>query len=242
MLTLAFFLVALFYAAIGFGGGSSYLALLTAFNIPFEVLPKIALVCNILVVSGGCWHFYQKKFFKLNLILPFVLGSVPLALLGGMYRLSEKTFLILLGLVLLASGIRQVLIRSYNSDETRIPSFPIALLCGGLLGFLSGLVGLGGGIFLSPLILQMKWGTPKEAAATASGFIFLNSCAGLVGQMTKGVTFNFLDYWPLLVAVVVGGQIGSRIGTHPLVKQVYIQRATGVLILLVSGRLLWSLF
>src|SRR5690606_20041421 len=105
-------------------------------------------------------------------------------------------------------------------------------IVGSFLGFLSGVVAIGGGIFLSPLILNLQWGRPKEAAAAASAFIFLNSCAGLAGQMTKGLSSDLLDYWPLFLAVIIGGQIGSRVGTSKFISQQLVQKGTAVLILI----------
>lgn len=237
MLPISFFTVALLYATVGFGGGSSYLALLAVSNIPYELLPKIALVCNLLVVSGGCYHYYRKGHFNLKLILPFVLASIPMAFLGGMYPIKENAFLMILSVCLILAGARLFFVTKSSEDITR-PSIYKSALLGGALGFLSGLVGIGGGIFLAPLMLNLKWGRPKEVAAVASAFIFLNSIAGLLGQLTKSAQVEVLNYWPLFLAVIVGGQIGSRIGTHNQVSQKFVQTATGVLILFIGVRLL----
>lgn len=241
MLALVFFCIALLYSTVGFGGGSSYLAVLAVSNVSYLMMPKVALICNLLVVSGGCWHYYRQGYFNQKLILPFVLSSIPMAFVGGMYPIKEKTFLILLAGSLLFAGLRLLFVAKPVHDP-RSPSALVAAIVGALLGLLSGLVGLGGGIFLSPLMLNLKWGRPKEVAAAASAFIFLNSCAGLAGQMTKGFPSDLLDFWPLFLAVIVGGQIGSRVGTNPLVSQHLVQRGTAVLILVVSSRLLYKLF
>lgn len=241
MLALIFLCIAFLYATVGFGGGSSYLAVLAVSNIPFELTPKLGLICNLLVVSGGCFHYYKKGHFNPKLILPFVLSSVPMAFLGGMYPIKEEMFLMLLAGSLVLSGTRLLFVGKPIEGHTHIPSKTVSIIVGGMLGFLSGVVALGGGIFLSPLMMNLKWGKPKEIAATASAFIFLNSCAGLAGQLTKGLPRDLWDYWPLFVAVVVGGQLGSRVGTHQLVSQHLVQRGTAVLILVISSRLLYKI-
>jgi uncharacterized membrane protein YfcA len=240
MLAVSFFIIALLYATVGFGGGSSYLAMLAISNTPYALMPKIGLICNLLVVSGGCWHYFRAGFFNRSLILPFVLTSVPLAFLGGMYPVSEKTFLSLLAGTLVLAGLRLLFIAKVKEGEVHLPPKWLACLVGGFLGLISGVVGIGGGIFLSPLMLNMKWGRPKEVEATASAFIWLNSIAGLIGQLTKG--FDVSDaysYWPIFLAVVVGGQIGSLIGTHPRISQQMVQRGTALLILVIAFRLLF---
>jgi uncharacterized protein len=242
MLALIFFCIALLYSSIGFGGGSSYLAALAIWGIPFELMPKLGLICNLLVVSGGVWHYYKKKYFNRRLIFPFVLSSVPFAFLGGMYPIKEETFLFLLSISLGLAGVRLLFGAHYNVTETTLPAMKTSLLVGAVLGLLSGLVGLGGGIFLSPLMLNFRWGMPKEVAATASAFIFLNSLAGLGGQLLKGTSSGVWDYWPLFLAVILGGQIGSMAGTSRFVSHNLVQRGTATLILIISLRLLFKIF
>lgn len=238
MLSLVFFTVALLYATVGFGGGSSYLAALAYFDVPFEVLPKIGLICNLLVVSGGAWHYTKKGHVNKSLLLPFVVTSVPLSFLGGLYPIKEKVFLALLATLLLLSGIRLILNPKFRESESKPPPFKFALVMGGVLGFLSGLVGLGGGIFLSPLMLNLNWGKAKEVAATASLFILFNSLAGLGGQLLKGGSANLFDYWPLYLSVIVGGQMGSRFGTSSIATDRFLKMATGLLVLFIAINLL----
>jgi len=238
MLPLGFFVIAFLYSIVGFGGGSSYLALLALADVSFKTIPVISLICNLLVVSGGCWHFYKQGHFNKKLILPFILSSVPMALLGGMYPISEKTFLLLLAISLSLAGIRLLFSTPNHNTKTHAPSLTMAIIVGALLGLLSGLVGLGGGIFLSPLLLNFKWAQPKEAAATASAFILLNSLSGLIGQLTKGVPSDLSSYAILFVVVIMGGQIGSRIGSHSRISQKYIQIGTAILVLFIAGRLI----
>jgi uncharacterized protein len=241
MLPLAFFIISLLYSIVGFGGGSSYLALLATSEVNYELMPQLSLICNLLVVSGGCWHYYKNHHFNKQLILPFVLSSTPLAFIGGMIPIRENTFLLLLSICLLFAGLRLLFVSEATEGEVRYPPMAMALMAGGVLGLLSGVVGLGGGIFLAPLMLNLKWGRPKEVAATASAFIFINSSAGLAGQLTKATSADFISYWPLFLAVVMGGQIGSRISNHTKISQNLIRRATALLILLICSRLIYKL-
>lgn len=238
MLALNFFFISLLYATVGFGGGSSYLAIMAVMEIPFEVMPKLALMCNLLVVTGGCILYWKNGHFSKRLILPFVISSVPMAFLGGMYRITESAFLSLLTVCLLLAGIRLLFLPKVFQENISMPPVGLSLAVGGILGFISGMVAIGGGIFLSPLLMNLRWGTPKQIAATASAFIWLNSVAGLIGQFTKGNPADLWPYWPLFLGVLVGGQIGSRIGTHTKVSQILIQRGTAILILFISIRLM----
>lgn len=238
MLALSFFVIAFFYATVGFGGGSSYLAVLAVSDIPYELIPALGLICNLLVVSGGCWNYYRKGYFNKQLILPFVSGSVPMAFIGGMFSITEKTFLSILCASLIIAGIRLLLTSPSATEEVHRPSTFVSFSVGAVLGLLSGMIGIGGGIFLSPLMLNLRWGKPKDVAAAACVFICLNSVAGLVGQMSKFFSLSIFDYWPLFLAVFVGGHLGSRLGTHAKISEKWIQRGTAALILFISVRLL----
>jgi len=240
-LTLTFFIIALLYATVGFGGGTSYIAMLAVANVSFTMIPKISLICNLLVVTGGCWHYIKSGHFNRKLVLPFAISSVPMAFIGGRFPLTEKTFYILLTVSLVLCGIRILFITDRKPEEIRMPSISVALITGALLGLLSGMVGIGGGIFLSPLLINMGWARSKDAAAVASMFILLNSSAGLVGQFSKDASLvDPLNYLPLFVAVLTGGQIGSRIGTHSKVSYSLIQKGTGILTLIISARLFFK--
>lgn len=234
----SFFAIALVYSMVGFGGGSSYIAILAASGLSHLALPKISLMCNILVVSGSCYHFYKRGHFKQSFILPLLLASIPMAFLGGIYKITEKNYFILLTASLFICGVRLLLIQDRSSENLTSPALPIVLLLGSTLGLLSGMVGIGGGIFLSPLLINLGWMRSKEAAATASLFILLNSIAGLIGQFLKNSHFQGLDqYIFVFVAVVLGGQVGIRLGTSHKVSYLQIQKITGILILLISVRL-----
>lgn len=239
----AFFLTALVYSMAGLGGGSTYLALLALLDFPHESIRSIALLCNIAVVSFGFVNFYKAGHFSLKKILPFVMTSVPMAYWGGTILLGKKPFTFLLGISLCVAAVR-LFLTDKNFTATPVRSWKkiwlIGLSLGAVLGFLSGLVGIGGGIYLAPVLLLFGWMDVKQAAAASSFFILVNSVAGLSGQMFSG---SFLLPAPslffLLGAVMIGGQIGSRWGAIKIPRMT-LQRVTASLILWVSGRLLWS--
>lgn len=238
-LTIDFFIIALLYSTVGFGGGSSYIAILAIAGLPFTMIPKISLICNLLVVSGGTWQYIRKGHFNKKLIFPFVASSVPLAYVGGRFPLSEKSFYILLTIGLTLAALRLLFLPDKHPKDIRQPSLFIALSTGAILGLLSGMVGIGGGIFLSPLLINLGWARSKDAAPVASMFILLNSLSGLGGQFVKSAELpDPLVYFPLFIAVVIGGQIGSRISTHSKVSYSFIQKGTGLLTLMISVHLL----
>jgi uncharacterized membrane protein YfcA len=243
ILTILFFIVALFYSLVGFGGGSSYVALLFLFGISYETSPMLALLCNLIVVTGGLIYFYRSGELKFNFIFPFVLTSVPMAYIGGLIPVSRFIFLLFLGLSLFFSSLKMLFFSTgENRFDTHIDTPPISYssILGGVLGLLSGVVGIGGGIFLAPLCYFFKWGKPRRIAATACCFIFLNSISGLLGQMQKNNgEFPFNDYWPLLLAVFFGGQLGSFFCSFKFSPR-KIEALTGVLVLIVSLRILYN--
>ena len=213
LLAILFLITAILYSSVGFGGGSTYLALLLIWGIPYIVFPVIALSCNIIVVSGNCFNYIRAGNLNLRLLSPYLVGSIPFAYIGGSLPIEKQLFEILLFLVLLVAGILLLFnFKSYDDkDESyrKIPIF-ISILIGGLLGFISGIVGIGGGIFLSPILFLIRAGRPKHIATTASLFILINAISGLIGQLTKNaVLVEVQNYWYLLVVVFVGGQIGN---------------------------------
>lgn len=234
-----FFLIALIYSAAGFGGGSSYLAVLTLFPLEFTEVRMVALLCNIVVVSGSVYVFYQNDFLKIRKILPLVLLSVPFAYFGGSLKINQSIFFIILGLTLFIAAILMLI---KKQDKTvKFPPYINGIIGGGI-GFLSGLVGIGGGIFLSPLLYLSRWNIPKVIAATTASFILVNSVAGLIGQVhTNGFSVDFQVVVLLLITVLIGGQIGSRLTASWINPQI-VRRITAFLILFVSLRILWKVF
>ncbi|MGV3762057.1 sulfite exporter TauE/SafE family protein [Parapedobacter sp.] len=228
-----FFIVAFVYASVGFGGGSSYLAILALYALPFKELRLIALICNIIVVSGGVYVYLKNKQVNWKKIVPFVLLSIPMAYLGAIVHISRHTFFIILGCSLVMAAVLLWIKTGPKTIEQLKEPKGHALLknsaLGGSIGFLSGMVGIGGGIFLSPVLHLMKWDLPRKIAATASVFILVNSISGIAGQLT-GVpgNINYTRIGLLCLSVLIGGQLGSRMAVRfdPLI----IRRITAVLV------------
>lgn len=238
---LFFFGVAICYGSVGFGGGSSYLAILALYGFEMLDIRSTALLCNIAVVSGSTLVYLRNQFVPGRKILPLVTVSVPVAFLGGMLPVGEVTFFIVLASALLIAAILmwfQPQVQGETAPYAHHIGFNGGI--GGGIGFLSGMVGIGGGIFLSPLLHLIRWAQPKVIAATAAVFILANSIAGLAGQATHpDFRFNWSLVLPLLAAVITGGQIGSRLGISYF-SQMTVKRATAILVIYVSLRIFWK--
>ncbi len=238
-----FLLIAFIYASVGFGGGSSYLALLAVAGIPFQEIRLTALICNILVVTGGTLIFWQNKQLDLRKILPLVVVSVPLAFLGAKMRLQEAFFFQLLGISLLLASTLLWFQGRKEADPTVLPknNYLRDGLLGGAIGLLSGLVGIGGGIFLSPVLHFLNWHTARKIAATASVFILVNSIAGIGGQLAHLPADLHWGRVALLgAAVLLGGQLGSRISIARF-DPLLIRRVTAVLVFAAGVEVLFKL-
>ena len=213
ILSFLFFLTAILYSSVGFGGGSTYLALLLIWGTPYQIFPVIALCCNIIVVSGNCFNYIRAGNVNIKLLSPYLISSIPLAFVGGSLSIEKKIFEILLFIVLSLAGFLLFLkFRSFDDKAViykRIPKI-VSILIGASIGFISGVVGIGGGVFLSPILLLLKAGKAKHIATAASLFILINSIAGLGGQFTKNFVFNEIqEYWPIFILVLIGGQLGN---------------------------------
>ena len=241
-IVLLFFLVAILYSSVGFGGGSSYLAILAVSQLTYIQFRAISLLCNIVVVSGGSYIFYRKGLFNWKKIFPLALASIPMAFLGGYLKISEVTFFILLGITLVVAAVL-MWISKYIVEVPSIATGKSVVkdgLIGGVIGFISGMVGIGGGIFLAPLLHLTKWDTPKHIAATSSFFILVNSIAGLFGQyQNPDFYFEPNIAFVLMVTVFLGGQIGSRISATKI-SPYSIKKMTALLIAFVGLRILWK--
>jgi len=240
ILTIFFFITAILYSSIGFGGGSTYLALMLIWDIPFYIFPIIALICNIIVVTGNSINFLRTKNINISLLTPYLIGSVPFAFFGASISIEKDLFEILLFFILFIAGIFLLLeSKSFNKDQMiiRQVSKVISIFIGSIIGFISGLVGIGGGIFLSPILFLLKVGYPKHITSTASIFILINSIFGIAGQLTKDIVLNeFLNYWPLFVAVLIGGQIGSLLNIKFLSNKILVLM-TSFLVIFVAIRM-----
>ena len=178
ILSILFFVTALIYSSVGFGGGSTYLALLLIWGVPYTIFPVIALICNIIVVSGNSINFIRSKNTNFSLLFPYLIGSIPFAFIGGSITVEKNLFEILLFCILLIAGILLLIeSKSFNNNQIKINKIPklISIFIGSIIGFMSGIVGIGGGIFLSPLLFLMKAGYPKHITSSASFFILINS-------------------------------------------------------------------
>ena len=245
ILSILFFVTAILYSSVGFGGGSAYLALLLISGVPYFIFPILALSCNIIVVSGNCFNYIRAGNLNLRLLIPYLIGSMPLAFIGGSLPIEKKLFEILLFLVLTIAGILLLLnFRSYDDKEESYRKIPIiiSILIGGILGFISGIVGIGGGVFLSPILFLIKAGRPKHIVTTASLFILINSLLGIIGQLTKNVVISEIpNYWFLLLAVLVGGQVGNFLNLKIFPTRI-LALVTAGLVLFIAIRMAYKLF
>jgi uncharacterized membrane protein YfcA len=248
-LPVLFFATAALYATVGFGGGSTYTALLVMIDDAIWRIPIIALICNITVVAAGSYLAVTRRAFKWQQAAPFFIASVPLAFIGGLIVLREDTYITLLAVSLLLAGLRLLFIRdravdaprAQNASQARATAFTI----GGALGFLSGMVGIGGGIFLAPILHYLRWADSKTIAALCSFFILVNSLAGLAGQLLKNGADTLPDIaafaLPLMGATLLGGFLGARLLLEYLSQQ-KIRQITALLIIFVATRLLLQLY
>ena len=240
ILSILFFVTALIYSSVGFGGGSTYLAILLIWGVPYTIFPVIALVCNIIVVSGNSINFLRSKNINFNLLLPYLIGSIPFAFIGGSITIDKSLFEILLFCVLLVAGIFLLIeSKSFSEEKVKINQIPklISISIGSIIGFISGIVGIGGGIFLSPLLFLMKAGYPRHITSSASLFILINSIFGIAGQLTKDQVLNqVITYWPLFLSVLIGGQIGSVLNIKFLSNKI-LSLITSFLVIFVAIRM-----
>jgi uncharacterized membrane protein YfcA len=238
-LLLFFLVIAAVYASVGFGGGSSYLAIMTLYQFPFSEMKLTALACNIIVVTGGTIIFARSGQVPWRKAIPLLVASVPLAFLGARMKLSQNTFFIILGCSLIAAAILLWLkTRKATDFEPQPMSDSVGLVIGASIGLLSGMVGIGGGIFLAPLLHLLRWDTPKKIAATASLFILVNSVSGIAGQLTALQTeVNYTRIALLCGAVLIGGQVGSRLGAAKF-NMLIIRRITAILVFAAGAEVL----
>ena len=245
ILSILFLITATLYSSVGFGGGSTYLALLLIWGLPYNVFPIIALSCNIIVVSGNCFNYIRAGNLNIKLLIPYLIGSIPLAFIGGSLPVEKKIFEILLFAVLLIAGsLLLINFKSYDDKKESYRNIPyfMSIIIGGILGFISGVVGIGGGIFLSPILFLLRVARPKHIIVAASLFILINSVSGIIGQLTKNLILTEVqDYFYLLIAVLIGGQIGNYLNLKIFTSKL-LALVTANLVLFVAIRLGLKLF
>lgn len=224
------FFVALLYASVGHGGASGYLALMAIFSIAPDVMKPTALLLNLFVSLTSFVQFYRGGYFRIKLFLPFALASVPFAFIGGMIAVDATVYRQVLGWLLLLPVIRFLFFSDIQVKEQEKYSIIPAVAIGAGIGFLSGLIGIGGGIILSPVILLLRWANMKETAAVSALFIFVNSLSGLAGQFTKGIQFTTGMYVYVIIAFA-GGLAGAYIGSIRLKQGALKYMLAGVLLI-----------
>jgi uncharacterized membrane protein YfcA len=235
-LSLLIFAAAVLYSSVGHAGASGYLAVMALLSVAPEAMKPTALVLNVLVATIGTVQFVRAGHFSFSFFWPFALGSIPFAFYGGYLKIEGDLYKQIVGVILILSALRMAFARKSEVDETRPVHIVVRVVGGALIGFLAGLTGTGGGIFLSPLILLCKWADVKRTAATSVVFILVNSLAGLGGNVAQFKSIpSFVPY--LLVAAGVGGLVGSELGSKRL-DNVVIKRVLAVVLLVAGFKLL----
>ena len=230
------FVVALLYASVGHGGASGYLALMAIYGFAPEVMKPTALILNLFVSLTSFILFYRGGHFKWKLFLPFALASIPFSFLGGTIVLDAHIYKKVLGVLLLFPVLRFFMYPNTADKDLKASNWPISLLVGAIIGFLSGLIGIGGGILLSPLLLLLSWTNQKQTAAISALFIFVNSVAGLAGQLSHGIKWEpaLLTYAAI---AFVGGMAGAWLGSLKFNQQI-LKYTLAVVLLMASIKLI----
>jgi len=232
------FLVAFLYASVGHGGASGYLALMAIFSMAPEVMKPTALLLNLFVSLIAFIQFYRGNHFRWKIFWPLALASIPMAFIGGMLTIDASIYKKILGIFLLIPVARFLFFANTPASEIKKSNLALSLLIGAGIGFISGLIGIGGGIILSPILLFLKWTDQKQTAAISALFIFANSLSGLAGQFTKGIEFNSNMLLYVLIAFA-GGMLGAYFGALRF-KQTILKNVLAVVLLLAAFKLLFT--
>jgi uncharacterized membrane protein YfcA len=232
------FFVAFLYAAVGHGGASGYLALMAIYGIAPEEMKPTALVLNLFVSITSFTHYYRGDYFKYKIFIPMAAASIPLAFIGGMITVEENIYKRILGVLLLFPVLRFFFFKNVEDNELKSHKVSIAIFIGGIVGLLSGMIGIGGGIILSPILLLLHWTNQKQTAAISAAFIFVNSVAGLGGMLTQGISFT-KDMVLYVIVAFIGGFLGAYLGAkrfnHNVLKYVL-----ATVLLLASYKLIFT--
>jgi len=232
------FVIAALYAAVGHGGASGYLALMALYGVAPKEMKPTALVLNLFVSLTSFIQYYRGGHFKLRIFIPIAIASIPLAFIGGMIHIEDTLYKRILGVLLLFPVFRFFFFKSPKNDELKNPQIYLSLIFGGVIGLFSGMIGIGGGILLSPVLILLKWTNQKQTAAISAAFIFVNSVAGLGGMFTKEIAFtsNMLLY---IVFAFAGGLLGSYLASKRL-SQNGLKYVLAVVLLMASYKLISS--
>lgn len=237
LIIIAIFLVAVLYSSVGHGGASGYLAVMALLAVSPEITRPTSLILNLFVASIGTVQFYRAGHFSWRIFLPFAAASIPMAVVGGMIHLPTDVYKIILGVVLVLAAVR-LAIKLKNDDEVKQAPLIACLLIGAVIGLLSGLVGVGGGIFLTPVLLLMRWAETRVAAGVSVLFILVNSAAGLVGQYQRGALEGLPgEVWIWIVAAAVGGFVGSTLGSSKF-DSITMRRILAAVLLFAGAKLI----
>lgn len=235
---IALFIIAFLYASVGHGGASGYLALMAIYGISPDVMKPTALLLNLFVSIISFLQFYRGGHFRMKLFWPLAIGSVPMAFVGGLIQMDNAVYKAILGILLVIAVVRFLFFSNLKSSDIRDLQIIPSLLIGGIIGFISGLIGIGGGIILSPILLLLKWSTMKQTAAISALFIFVNSLSGLLGQLYKGINFSS-DMLMYVVVAFAGGLLGAYVGSLKL-KAVALKNVLAVVLLVAAYKLLFT--
>lgn len=232
------FLVAFLYSSVGHGGASGYLALMAIFSIAPDVMKPTALLLNLFVSLTSFIQFYRGKHFQWKVFFPFAIGSIPMAFLGGLKTPDEDVYKKILGVLLIIPIVRFLFFADVKVNEIRKSNFILSVLIGAAIGFLSGLIGIGGGIILSPVLLLLKWADMKQTAAISALFIFVNSLAGFIAQLLKGIKFT-PDMYAYVLIAFAGGLCGAYFGSLKFRHSV-LQYLLALVLIIASYKLLFT--
>ena len=232
------FFVAFLYSSVGHGGASGYLALMALFSISPDVMKPTALLLNLFVSLTSFIQFYRGKHFNWKIFLPFAIASVPMAFVGGLIKVDADVYKKILGLLLLVPITRFLFFANIRVDQIKKSNIALSLLIGAAIGFLSGLIGIGGGIILSPILLLLKWTDMKQTAAISALFIFVNSLSGLAGQLTKGISFS-PDMYAYVAVAFAGGLFGAYYGSIRF-RQVILKYLLAAVLMVAAYKLIFT--
>lgn len=232
------FIVAFLYASVGHGGASGYLALMVLFNFSPSVMKPTALLLNLFVSMVSFIQFYRGKYFKWKIFAPLIIFSIPMAFLGGRLAMQDHLYKTILGLFLIIPICRFLFFKNTDPKDMKPPNLYLSLVIGALIGFLSGMIGIGGGIILSPILLLLKWTNQKQTAAISALFIFVNSFAGLAGQLTRGIQFN-TEMVGYVAVAFTGGLCGAYMGSIKFPHTV-LKNLLAFVLMIAAWKLLWQ--